>query len=195
MDKFNFFKELYFKEVDKRYSIFSSLNIPMAIITIIATAIFYIISNFDFKNSLTSSLIFLVLIAASVSMLMIAILFLIKAFGYFTKDYSYQEISYPNDLIKWYNELLEYYDKKEDAELYFENAVLDKIMTTTTINMVINENKHRFLFKSIKFIVLSFILTIFALIPFERNYFYKKEVLNKIEFKVNSQNIKEFNKE
>ena len=48
MDQFDFYKELYFKENERRQEVRNSLNIPIAIITALSSAAYFFITSFDY---------------------------------------------------------------------------------------------------------------------------------------------------
>ncbi len=79
--------EWYFKEIERRDSLDSGLNI--VVITGIFSAIFYIATNFDYFLGSFLTTIFIVLLCLGVLFSSIALFFLIEAFSNLTEGFDY----------------------------------------------------------------------------------------------------------
>lgn len=62
MDEFEYYKELYFKENERREAVVNSLNIPIAIITGLSSGTYFLITCFDYNIDRFLTLVFLFLI-------------------------------------------------------------------------------------------------------------------------------------
>lgn len=181
MEKFSFYKELYHKENERRQEVMNALNIPIAVITALASAVYFFITTFDYNIESFLTIIFLISISAVIICLIIAIYFLIKAFSNFTKGYEYLGISYTQDLYDWNKELEDYYNEYPDTETTpqkeFESFLIESFVKHTEHNMYVNDKKYGHIYKSKKFIIITLILSMLTLIPFSYNFFKKdKEI-------------------
>ena len=81
MRRFEFYKELHFKEEEKKNKINNSLSLPISIITGIIAASLYLLTNFDFKENLYNTIIFLIITLTSLTFLAISIFHIIKPYS------------------------------------------------------------------------------------------------------------------
>ncbi len=185
MKPFEFYKELYHKENERRQEVLNSLNIPIAVITAIASATYYFITTFDYETEPFLRAIFIGLISLSILSLLFAIYFLIRAFSDFTKGYEYSGIPYVKELFDWNKDLEDYYasigQNIKEAKKHFENFLIENMVKHIDHNMYVNDKKHGFIYKSKKFLVLSIVFSLLILIPFGYNYFQKKDKVHKVE--------------
>jgi hypothetical protein len=202
MNKFEFFRELYHKENDRRTEVLNSINIPIAIISALSTALYFVITTFEYKVEIFSSYIFCGLCVAAIICILFAIYYLIRAFSNFDKGYEYSGIPYPNELYSWYKELEEYFTTNngtiEDADKHFQDYLMSNFTKHADHNMFVNDRKHEHIYMSKKCLIAGLTLTIILMLPFCYNYFKKKETIYKIEISYKSSessiNIVEFKK-
>jgi len=195
MKQFDFYKELYFKENERRQEVLNSLNIPIAIITALASASYFFITSFDYKIESFLSGIFIALISITGVCLLFAIYFLIRAFSDFTKGYEYSGIPYAKELYDWNKNLEDYFEEYEDdrslAKKHYTKFIIENLVKHTEHNMYVNDKKHGYIYRSKKFLIIALILTLITLIPFGYNHFKKDEKVHKVELieqKVSSKN-------
>ena len=185
MKSFEFYKELYHKENERRQEVLNSMNIPIAVITAIASATYYFITTFDYNTEPFLKAIFVGLIFLSIISLLLSIYFLIRAFSDFTKGYEYTGIPYVKELFDWHSDLENYYtsigQNISTADQHFENFLIENMVKHIDHNMYINDKKHGFIYKSKKFLVLSIVFSLIILVPFGYNFFHKKTLINKVE--------------
>lgn len=185
MNKFDFYKEFYIKENERRQEVLSSFNIPIAIITALSSASYYFITSFDYKIEVFLTAIFIGLISITIVGLLLAIYYLIRAFSDFTKGYEYSGLPYMKELYDWNINLQEYYEQYEEdssiADKKYEEYLIEKMVEHTEHNMYVNDKKHGFIYKSKKFLIVSLVLTLITLIPFGYNYFNKSDRVHHVE--------------
>jgi len=183
MDLGAFYKELYFKENERRQEVLNALNIPIAVITALATAIYLFITTFDYALNIILNYFFICLVVISTISLIIAIVYLIKAFCDFYKGYEYKGLPYPGELNKWHSDLKIYYQQyqlSDNADTVLENTILEKLLACTDHNMYVNDKKHEYIYNSKKFLVGSLVFSLITFLPFGYNYFNKGETTCKI---------------
>ncbi len=189
MNQFEFYKELYFKENERRQEVLNSLNIPIAIITALSSASYFFITSFDYKIESFLSGIFITLISITGICLLFAIYFLIRAFSDFTKGYEYSGIPYTNELYNWNKNLEDHFEEYENdrtlAKEHYTIFITENIVKHTEHNMYVNDKKHGYIYRSKKFLIIALILTLITLIPFGYNHFKKDSTVHKVELMEN----------
>lgn len=170
MDNFEFYKEMYFKENDRRMEVQNSMNIPIAVITATASVLFYLITTMNYGDGKSNNYIFILLIGISIMGLLISIYNLIRAFGEFFKGYEYSSIPYAQQLYDWNIELEKYYENignsSDDAIKHFDKYITENLIKHTDHNMYVNDKKFAYIFKSKKNLVFSIIFTLLSVVPF-----------------------------
>ncbi len=145
MDKFEFYRELYHKENARRTEVLNSMNIPIAIISALSTALYFVITTFDYNIDTYLNFIFCGLFTIAIICVLFAISYLIRAFNNFTKGYKYSGIPYPNELYNWHNELIEHYTNNngtiQDADNHFKDYLTCNFAKHSDHNMFINDKK------------------------------------------------------
>lgn len=66
MFRFNFYKEQYYKEIERRNGLYNSLNIPLTIITALFGLISYMLFNYNFNSPILLNILFLSSISVNV---------------------------------------------------------------------------------------------------------------------------------
>ena len=142
MEFFEFYKELYLTENNRRNEVQSALSIPIGIVTALVTGMYFLISNFDYKISLCLNIIFYPLCLISTTWIIFSICYLIRAFGgldltliLHKKDKGnkpktdYKGLPYAKQLNDWYSDLQEYYaDSSEPidlAKIHFKKYIFE----------------------------------------------------------------------
>ncbi|MEI8225891.1 MAG: hypothetical protein WCG82_08180 [Bacteroidota bacterium] len=167
MDKrFEFFKEQYYFELNRKNELTNSLAIPIGFLTVLFTGYSYLFFNLKFLNMCYLAIIFTILI-------FISIVFAIRAIYhlYFTlKGLNYGYVPEPINLFKYEQDYIKYADNHgitadKIDEIFFEN--LKKSLVTTTNKNRENNNfrANRILKANINTIYAIFFLFLSA-IPF-----------------------------
>jgi hypothetical protein len=177
MDKFAFFKDQYYKEIDRKNDITSSFSTPIGIISALVAGIFYSLTTFDFSFHLILSLTFVGLVFASIIFLGLAIFHLIKALSDFHDGFNYAYLNNADELDNYHRQLKEYYKQSniaDTSDTEFDDYVLSELIKSTAINQKNNDKKiyHRFLCN--KFMVSTFLVLCVLTIPFGVNFSIKK---------------------
>lgn len=186
MDYFEFYKDLYHRENDRRITVENTLNIPIAIISAIGTVIYFVITSFDYSIEPFLSYIFILLCSISTICLIFSIYYLIRAFCNFPKRYEYSGIPYPNELLLWHESLEKYYGENdleidENSKKHFQDFLIQNFVKHTSHNMFVNDQKYRYIYNSKMSIITGLVILMITMIPFGYNYFKKKDTIHKIE--------------
>lgn len=174
MDRFDFYKELYFREHDRRNEINDSLSQPIGIATGVVAALFYFLTTFDYKINITLAIIFLLLALLTFTFISISIFHLIKSYVNLHIGFDYTYLADTSDLEKFYSALKKYYKSvpgtpdRTDEE--FEQYIRDEMIKNTDANQKTNKKKSFHRHMSQRNLVFAFPFLIASLIPFAYNY-------------------------
>lgn len=176
MDRFEYYKNLYNLEEEKRIKLNDSLNMPFAIITIIGAIIYTFLTNFKFAECNLNTISFIVIIILSIIALIISIYYMILSYEVFTR-FQYEYLPYPDSLEEYYSHLEEMYSgaSREQEGLHehlFETELIERYVRSCSVNSSLNDRKSGFLHRGKRFLIISLILILIAFIPFIINYFY-----------------------
>jgi len=116
-NKFEYYKENYYRELNIKSEINNSLSLPIGIISGIIAGMFYLFSNFDFRYAGLLNAIFILFLSLDFIFLIISIYYLIKAYSDFPKGYEYALLPDTNEIDLYETQLKTYYS---------DNKILDK---------------------------------------------------------------------
>jgi ribosomal protein L12E/L44/L45/RPP1/RPP2 len=186
MDYFEFYKDQYHKEIDRKNEISNSLSTPIGIISTLVAGLFYILTTFDFSLNPILTAVFVILVIVSLIFLGISIYHLIKAFSDFHNGFKYAYLNNSDVLDNYHKALKSYYKQTKttdtsDAE--FNEYLLTELIKTTSINQKNNDSKiyHRFVCN--KYMINTFLTICLLLIAFGIDYGLQntKQKIQKVE--------------
>jgi hypothetical protein len=193
MNRFDFYKELYFYEISRKNEISNSISITIGIISAFSGVIFYLLTSFDYGNNNIVTSIFIISLFPVLVFLMKSIYYLVRSFSNFTDGHFYKYLSSPKDFENYYGGLEEYYKKSRmengDSNIDFDNHLISQFIETTSFNQKRNNDRvfHRFL--SHRNIIYTFLSICLILVPFGINFGINKKVPNIESVKINSTEI------
>ncbi|RZN80966.1 MAG: hypothetical protein EVB11_11045 [Winogradskyella sp.] len=156
MENFNFYKELFEKELSRKVEIENSVNIPIGILTLLISSVFFLNKNIYGKTDFLIK-IGMVLIVISITL---SFVFLTKSFNNFFKGFKYKNLPDTIELRNYQLKLNEYNSQvKKDEKESFKNYLIDNYIQMTDNNLKINRKRLYDLFISKTFIIISIILT------------------------------------
>lgn len=190
MDRFEFYKEIFYKENDKKNEINGSLAIPIGILSFIAGSLYFFISTFDLKGVILITVIFILGIVVSSVYLALSICHLIKSLTNFHNGYGYAYLPNADQLEKAYQDMKSYNNEKginvEVTDSEYEEELIERMIAATAVNQKLNIKKIKFRFKCQKHMITSFIFLCCCLAPFSYNSLTKKTETKPIEVIVKS---------
>jgi heme/copper-type cytochrome/quinol oxidase subunit 4 len=185
MNIFEFYKELYFHEIDRKERLDSSVSIPITIITAIIAVMYFLISNFDYTLGISLSISFIITIVITLIFLIISIYQLLILYNNLSSGYKYSYFPFVSDLNKYQNELRDYYsdlgEDKAKGDSEFNEYLKDNIIKHIDYNIIRNDSRSLTLYKTKKYLLFALLFLFLTLIPFGINYFQKPEKPQKIE--------------
>ncbi|GAB4019580.1 hypothetical protein GCM10028808_57700 [Spirosoma migulaei] len=189
MDHFEFYRELYHKENDRRQEVINSLNIPLALITALATGLYVLVTSFAYSVHWLISAVFIVFVVVTTITLMIAITYLSLAFIDIKSRFEYKGLPYAKPLFDWHKNLDAHYnqhfagqpnvDKMADEE--FKKYIINQFVESIDHNTFVNDTKHSHIFNSKKYIVYCLVSSLLTLLPFFLMYFSKEDEVHKVQ--------------
>ena len=163
MNNLDFYKEFYFREIDRKNELNNVINIPILIITGIISVHFYFYTQ-QIQNSFKIYL-FILSFIAGVSIIY-STFYLLKSFSNFFKNHSYKELNEMKVIYKFERDLITEQSKVEDAEKLFSESLVEQLSDCESHNFLINKTRTEDIAKSKIGIFISVITSILFSIIF-----------------------------
>lgn len=198
-ERFDLYKEFYYKEEERQNEIINSLTIPIGIISALIVSIFYLITSFEYKLNIALDILFIFFAVINSMLLFFAIYYLIKTISNFHNGYGFKYLANVSELEMYYQDLKKFYlnnnDNKNKSKKEFKKYILKELVSVVSENQQNNDRRSDFRYKCHG--ILSYVtigLTI-NLILFAYNYYEQKKqiesvILNDKTHCFSSENIK-----
>lgn len=163
------FKELYWKELDRKDKINSNLSLPAGIITVIAGVDAYYIQHFPSHRCELWNISFVVLSILLAISIAFAVYYFFRAYHL---GHAYGYIPTPNEIARYASDLKNYYMsiKEPNVDEVVENDLriflASKYSEYGTINTQNNDEKSKYLHRTNVAISISLIVLLLSLFPF-----------------------------
>jgi hypothetical protein len=173
MDRLEFYKEQYYKEIERKNDVTNSLSTPIGIISALVAGLFYSLTTFDYSLYTSLTIIFLLVFCGAITFLSISVFHLMKAFSDLHNGFSYAYLIDTDDLDNYYQKLKSYYEQvntTDNSDKDLKEYVLNELIKCTGVNQKNNKSKiyHRFLCH--KHMIFSFLMMCGLTLPFGINY-------------------------
>lgn len=166
MNKYDFYKENYYYQIEEKEKISTKTTIPIGVLSVLINAAIFLIGKYKlFIGNTVLLVIFIVSMAIMWGALVYATVKLLTAL----KKYNYKSIaklseisSYYSTLEKTYDDNSEYYSEQgilrdDFVENNFEKYLEQRYIEATDINLINNENKKINLHKVLRGLVLAIV--------------------------------------
>lgn len=185
MDRFDFYKDLFYRENQRRVELNNDVSILITILFAIVTASFFMLSQFNREDEkLTIVIFFFIFYLMTLFFFIIAVYYLVNSF----KGYTYQELPFASELEDHYNKLSEYFEKLGQSEMtnseFKEDIIKNYFIKNLDVNSPNNDKKALNLFKVRKYVTISSAFCFLLFIPFIMNYIISKDVDNSMFLKI-----------
>lgn len=162
----DFYKELYFKENDRKKEFDNLVNLPILIYTtLVAVNLFVLEKLIKDPLKLDFGYCFVkILVSITLSSIAYSIYYLLKSFVNFPKSYTYKEIGNPQEIFDYELNLREEQENLEDAELLMNNYLKSSFMDCANTNFLINQKRSNYYAQSKNGIFLGVISTIIIIL-------------------------------
>lgn len=172
-EKLDFYRGMFDKEDFRRQEVYSAMNIPIAFFSALVSAVYFLVSKFNYDTESFLKIIFLVFIGLSSVVLLITLYYLLRANTNIFGGYIYSNIPSSSELIEYNKQLQDYYETNfNDATIgdtEFEKQLAKIHSDSADHNNYINEKRHSYIYVSKQLLVIAVILVIICLIPFGYN--------------------------
>lgn len=178
-DKFDFYQDYYFKELNRRNEINGSLSTPIGLITALVGGGSYLLTNFEYHLSAWLTLPFIVTMTVGVSFLLFSVYNLIKAYTNFPGRYDYAYVADNEVIEKYRQDLKAYYaanpSLRDISEEEFEAYLIEQMVEYTGKNQKNNKRKTKFSYNCEKNLIIALISIIISLSFFSVNHMLRQE--------------------
>ncbi|SMQ80950.1 hypothetical protein SAMN05444673_4054 [Bacillus sp. OV166] len=202
-ERFEYFKEMYYKELESKELLMNRFTTNLTIVTILMSALIYCIQNInDLKQTIFFWPLSILGIISLILNLLIIVFLLIHIYG---KNYGF----IPNPLVlnNRFKYLENYYSnypsQNTDAESHFKNEIYDYYVEAAAHNYEVNEIRTATMGTVNRLIILSVISTLLTVSCYVPSFFkddantQKVEIIKKQETNIqkdrNTQEIKTIN--
>lgn len=148
-----FYEKLYFHEIDYRDKLTARLQLPLAIYISFLSLFGFMVRNINFECKINSLILFMFFIVFSIALLIIGIVFFIKAFY----GHTYEFIPTANETeiyrLKLESTYEEYENGSELANTYLEDYLYKYYYECSSNNANVNDKRSESLHKANSFIV------------------------------------------
>lgn len=188
MTRFDFYKELYYKELERKKALNDSLTLPIGVITGVIAWLFYFYNNYYNKSDLAIPTWVFIIYLLSLTALILSVLFLILSYfepkfkrkKYFiTSAYDYYYIDFADKYENFYKENNSKQNKTEDLE----ELLIEHFISCSQYNTSLNDRKTARLLRTKLFLVsslaFSFVLLIFPVT--NKSSFVQKQKLQEVK--------------
>jgi hypothetical protein len=170
-ERLNFYKDLYFKEVDRAYSLLNLSAVLITIITGIFTAIYFLADKI-YSLTITNSIAFY----GVVSMVSLSFLSLLVALYYFIRYFfdRPQHLFRAGGVIHWYKgydirkweeyytDLKKYYDTNTEANSDFFESLTSQTAQLASHNTEANDRRSIYFYSTIQFCFVSLLFLLIS---------------------------------
>lgn len=181
MDKFEFLKEWFYKEDERKESLNNSVNLQLGILTAIIAAIFYILTKYNYTDLPFSTFLFIFFQIATIIFWLISSYFLLMSYNNLYKGYKYLGFPYANFINDEYAKLKPYYEQyRNDLDKDLDSLVKDNIekllIRNIDNNFYLNDTKSAYLHKSKIHLLNCIILLLISTILFSYNFIVNPQI-------------------
>jgi len=160
MNNFDFYKNKYERELNRRNYLDGAINNPIIGITVVVSLNSYIISQYIFKENF-NSIIVIALLILSFIISFVAVIFIFISVNNLFKGFNYQNFGLLKDFRKFELDL-ELYNKnisEENDRQSFEQKTVEKFIQFADNHTVINDKRGLYLYRSRSLIISAVLLT------------------------------------
>ena len=153
MDKFDFLKEWFYKEEERKDFLNNSINTQLTILTALVGAIYLYSTTFNYESNIYQTIIFIIIIIFTISLWLFSIYNLLMSYNKLNKGYSYKGFPSANFINEEYENLRDYYNNNLlDLDQNLDELVQDNVelilIESLDNNVYLNDLKSSFLHKS-----------------------------------------------
>jgi len=200
MSSFEFYKELYHLENQRRETINNSLSIPLAILTGLVAGVYVLFTTFPFDQNLITTICFSILLICGIFSMGYSSFYLCKVivkklnWRSARSSFEYKAIADPTSLLRWNESLESTFAGDPDEERLilseFQRQLREQFVECAHHNQKVNDDKVEEALISKLTAVYSLIFFFLSIIPYVIAYLHKNDEIYRVQIE-NSKNEKE----
>lgn len=181
MNKHDFYKELYFNEINRKEKLDDSSPTLITFFSAFIGALYFLCSTFDYTVLKEQTIAFLVLAFITFVLLIIAIVHFLIIYNNLDTGHRYSYFPFAKDIDDYDKELIEYYKDEEDSNNEFNTYIRENMIKHIDYNTVVNDNRSLTLYRTKKFILYTICALFLTIVAFGINFVEKGDKIQKIE--------------
>ena len=161
MDNYSFYKSLYDRELNRRGHLESAISFPVTALTIIVASNSYLLKdlNKDCEGLFELSIKYLIA-GILMTLLIIALYYILKSSNNLFKGFAYRNFSYVTDILKYQLEIEKYNKLNEESlKINFETVIISELVELTDDHLIFNDKRSKDIHKAKTFLIVSLIPT------------------------------------
>ncbi|CAD0003610.1 hypothetical protein [Flavobacterium chungangense] len=161
MDNFDFYKNKYERELNRRNYLDGAINNPIIGVTVVVTLNSYIVSKNIFKADESSSILIIIILILTLILAFISVIFIFISVNNLFKGFKYQNFGLLKDFRKFELDLEKFNNELEDITLQktFKQQTVEKFIQFSDNHTILNDKRALNLYRSRSFIILAVLLT------------------------------------
>ncbi|MDQ6528252.1 hypothetical protein [Flavobacterium sp. LHD-85] len=161
MENFDFYKNKYERELNRRNYLDGAINNPIIGVTVVTTLNSYIVSKSIFKANENSSIFIITILILTFILAFISVIFIFISSNNLFKGFKYQHFGLLKDYRKFELDLEKFNNELEDSNLQnsFKQRTVEKFIQFADDHTIINDKRALNLYRSRSFIILAILLT------------------------------------
>jgi len=196
-NKFDFYKDAYFNELNLKDNINNSLSIPIGIIIVLWGALFYLLISFNYDCKVWQIAFFGLFSFTFLISGIISVVYIIKSYSNVLKGHKYGYLPSLDKILAYQIGLKEYainvltsvtptnllddrhYMREEEkANKEFEDWLVREMANITSVCQKSNRKKLWYIYRAKIFLVIALISLLITALPYSLNFFISKEDKN-----------------
>jgi hypothetical protein len=164
VENFEFFRDWYKAELERRNELVSAVGIPIAVLTGLGSAVGFMASGFSYQSRVINTL-FVISLSGAVLSFAFATALLIRSYW----GHAYAVMPAPEKVKKYRDELLEYHSAHgtvDKFEAEFKDFLERKLVTATQINATSNNARALWLHRANAALIAVLVCTTLAGVPY-----------------------------
>lgn len=163
MERYDFYKNKFDRELNRRNELDNAISNPVLGLTIIVGICSYILTNNDYENwdSFDCWIICILVLTSLFTIISIVLIFL--SYNNLFKGFKYLNFGLLSEYYETERKFKEFKKANPDSEETFEEEVIKKIIIYSDNHTEINDKRGKNLYYARTFIIISFIFTIINL--------------------------------
>lgn len=166
MDDLELYKSIYDRELGRRINLDNAINIPIGIISVLVSLIYYFSSNINIVL-IGWKYVFYIFVTISSLLILVSIYYLIKSYNNLFRGFDYHNFPTTDELRKYQLELVKYNTKVEsENQILFSQYLIDKYVSYADDHIRINDKRAFCLYISKSFFIAAILILLILFILF-----------------------------